>query len=86
MEEKNAAIEDTNSSNDIKSEVQLEAFYIFVRNGIYGCKTEAYVTKENWLCQVYELVAEDLGFREKAKCVFENEQGQRTSDSLLSLE
>lgn len=89
MEEKNTVIEDNignSGGNSYESDEQLEAFDIYVKHGISLCKTSAYVIKVNWLCQVYDLVAIDLGFRESAKCIFENEQGQRTNDSQLSLE
>lgn len=74
-----------NEKNDFEN---LKAFDIYVKEGISGRITTLYITKINWLEQVYEQTARYLGLDSKWICraIYENELGQQTSNGSFSLE
>lgn len=85
------ALQDLNAALDMAEaeEVnQKKAFNFFVKNVNSGSKVEFFATGENWLIQVLQATAKDLGLNpdvEKEKTFFSNDEGQSTSDSKLSL-
>lgn len=83
-----AVLQDLNAALDMaeaNEKNQKQAFSFFVKNVNSGSKVDFFATGENWLIQVLEGTAKDLGLDPKAKTFFSNDEGQSTSDSNLSL-
>ncbi len=65
---------------------QSEAYDIYVKNGISGNKVSFYANPDNWLIQIFEGTAVDIGLDPKnPKIIYFNEKGQSTSDSEMSI-
>ena len=82
------ALQDLNAALDMaeaKEVDQKKAFNFFVKNVNSGNKVDFFATGENWLIQILEATAKDLGLNPDSKTFFSNDEGQSTSDSTLSL-
>lgn len=65
---------------------QDEAYDIYVKNGISGNKVSFYAAPDNWLIQIFEGTAKDIGLNpQNSTNIYFNENGQSTSDSEMSL-
>ena len=82
------AIQDLNAAVDVteaKEADQKKAFNFFVKDVNTGSKVEFFATGENWLIQVYEATAKDLGLKVNPYTYYSSDEGQSTSDGNLSL-
>ena len=82
------AIQDLNAAVDVaesKEADQKKAFNFFVKYMTSGNKVEFFATGENWLIQVFEATAKDLGLKDYPYTYYSNDEGQTTSDGNLSL-
>lgn len=65
---------------------QSEAFEIYVKNANSGHKMSFYTKGENWLQQVYEATAVELGFsKEKSNPIYVNEDGKSTTEGEMTI-
>jgi len=63
-----------------------EAFDIYVKNGASGNKTTFYTTGANWLSQVFEGTAKQIGLDvNKTNTIYINESGMSTTEGKLSV-